>query len=37
MPISKSPGSFGNLKVKFDIVFPTSLTEQQKQALKTVL
>lgn len=37
MPISKSPGSYGNLKVKFDIAFPTSLTDQQKKVLKDVL
>ncbi len=36
MPLQKSPDRKGNLKVKFNIVFPT-LTETQKQEIKAVL
>jgi DnaJ-class molecular chaperone len=37
MPISKTPGTFGNLVVRFDIKFPRSLTVEQKQQLRGVL
>ena len=37
MPISKFPGSFGNLHIKFDVTFPTRLTEEQKNVLKSTL
>jgi DnaJ-class molecular chaperone len=37
MPISKHPGTFGNLLVKFDIVFPRQLTDAQKEAICKVL
>ena len=37
MPISKQPGSRGDLIVTFDVVFPKQLTSQQKQALKQIL
>lgn len=33
MPISKSPGQRGDLKIKFKIDYPISLTPQQKQAI----
>lgn len=34
MPISKSPGQRGDLKIKFKIDYPISLTPQQKQAIR---
>lgn len=37
MPISKEPGKKGKLKVKFDVKFPSRLSEDQKSALKKVL
>ena len=37
MPISKQPGSKGDLRISFDIVFPKSLSDQQKQTLKQSL
>lgn len=37
MPQSKEPGSKGDLIITFDIVYPKSLDEQQKQELKKVL
>lgn len=33
MPISKSPGSRGNLQISYKIDFPISLTPQQKEAI----
>lgn len=37
MPISKDPSKKGNLIVKFDIMFPSRLTAEQKSDLKRVL
>lgn len=37
MPISKKPGEAGDLVVEFDVVFPTSLTEEQKGGLARLL
>ncbi|MEW5301576.1 MAG: hypothetical protein WDW36_004428 [Sanguina aurantia] len=37
MPVSKAPGTFGNMIVKFSIVFPKALSEEQKAQLKEVL
>ncbi len=37
MPISKQPGSFGNLVVSFDIKFPRALSDEQKAHLRGVL
>ncbi|KAF7123890.1 hypothetical protein RHSIM_Rhsim12G0056800 [Rhododendron simsii] len=37
MPVSKEPGKKGNLRIKFDVKFPASLTEEQKSDLKRVL
>jgi len=37
MPISKSPGSYGDLIVRFNVTFPTSLSEPQRKAVKTAL
>jgi DnaJ-class molecular chaperone len=37
MPISKDAGKFGDLRVKFDITFPTHLSDDQKQKLKAIL
>ncbi|KAL8170755.1 hypothetical protein V2J09_022559, partial [Rumex salicifolius] len=34
MPITKEPRNKGRLRVKFDILFPSKLTQQQKAALK---
>jgi DnaJ homolog subfamily B member 4 len=37
MPVSKQPGTFGDLKIKFNILFPTKLSDDQKKALKSIL
>ncbi|KAK7368141.1 hypothetical protein VNO80_10163 [Phaseolus coccineus] len=37
MPISKEPGKKGNLRIKFDVVFPSRLTTQQKSDLRRIL
>eukprot|EP01103_Thecamoeba_quadrilineata_P005952 TRINITY_DN15697_c0_g1_i1.p1 TRINITY_DN15697_c0_g1~~TRINITY_DN15697_c0_g1_i1.p1 ORF type:complete len:345 (+),score=91.45 TRINITY_DN15697_c0_g1_i1:35-1069(+) len=37
MPISKSPGHKGDLKIQFKIEFPRELTQQQKDQLKSIL
>lgn len=37
MPISKQPGQRGNLIVKYNVKFPTSLTAEQKEKLKEIL
>lgn len=39
MPINKGPkaGQRGDMRVKFEVVFPTSLTEAQKTALRPIL
>ncbi|KFK27831.1 hypothetical protein AALP_AA8G435600 [Arabis alpina] len=37
MPIAKEPRNKGDLKIKFDVQFPTRLTMDQKTALKRVL
>mmetsp|Transcript_98902 Transcript_98902/g.176210 ORF Transcript_98902/g.176210 Transcript_98902/m.176210 type:complete len:339 (-) Transcript_98902:353-1369(-) len=37
MPISKAPKTRGDLHIKFDIVFPSYLSADQKSQLKTIL
>ncbi|KAG5050612.1 hypothetical protein AAZX31_02G021900 [Glycine max] len=37
MPISKEPGKKGNLRIMFDVMFPSRLTTQQKYDLKRIL
>ncbi|XP_074316350.1 uncharacterized protein LOC141652682 [Silene latifolia] len=37
MPISKEPNKRGNLRVKFNVRYPTRLTEEQKADLRRVL
>ncbi len=37
MPISKAPGTKGDLRIHFDIVFPKSLSPQQKTAIRANL
>ncbi|KAI3758586.1 hypothetical protein L6452_06153 [Arctium lappa] len=37
MPIAKDPGSRGDLKVQFDVKFPSKLTHEQKVALRHAL
>lgn len=37
MPISKDPSKKGKLKIKFEVVFPSRLTTEQKSDLKRVL
>ncbi|KAH6822356.1 DNAJ heat shock family protein [Perilla frutescens var. hirtella] len=37
MPISKEPGKCGDLRIKFDIKFPSRLTAEQKSDLRRVL
>lgn len=37
MPISKEPGKKGNLRIKFDIKFPSRLSSEQKSELRRVL
>ncbi|XP_022887732.1 dnaJ homolog subfamily B member 4-like [Olea europaea var. sylvestris] len=36
MPISKEPGKNGDLKIKFDVKFPSRLTAEQKSDLRRV-
>ncbi|PQQ08500.1 dnaJ homolog subfamily B member 1 [Prunus yedoensis var. nudiflora] len=37
MPISKEPGKRGNLRIKFDVKYPSRLTTEQKSDLRRVL
>lgn len=37
MPVSKQPGTFGNLVLHFDIKFPRALQDEQKQGLRSLL
>lgn len=37
MPIPKDPSKRGNLRIKFDIKFPTRLASEQKAAIKSLL
>ena len=37
MPIAREPGKKGNLRIKFDVMFPTRLTPEQKTAIRKVL
>lgn len=37
MPITKEPGHRGDLKIKFDVSFPTKLTPEQRAGLKRAL
>ncbi|KAJ8760936.1 hypothetical protein K2173_021974 [Erythroxylum novogranatense] len=37
MPISKEPSKRGNLKIKFEVTFPSRLSSQQKSDLRRVL
>jgi ribonuclease P protein component len=37
MPISRQPGQRGDLIITFDVIFPKTLTPQQKQAIKQIL
>ena len=37
MPITKAPGQYGDLIIKFDIAFPRSLTDQQKSLVQQAL
>ena len=34
MPISKAPGTFGKLIITFNVIFPASLTKEQKEYIK---
>ncbi|XP_073129407.1 uncharacterized protein [Henckelia pumila] len=37
MPIAKEPGNRGDLKIRFEVKFPTRLTTEQRAALKRAL
>jgi DnaJ family protein B protein 4 len=37
MPIPKDPKQKGNLRIKFNIKFPTRLTSEQKAGIKKLL
>lgn len=37
MPISKAPGTKGNLVIRFQVVFPSSLTEDKKRRIREIL
>lgn len=37
MPISKQPGSRGDLHVSFDVMFPRQLSAEQKEQLRRIL
>jgi len=36
MPVSKNPGTFGDMIIRFNTKFPTQLTEDQKNQVKTL-
>lgn len=37
MPIAREPGNRGDLRIKFDVKFPTKLSPEQRSALRRVL
>ena len=37
MPVSKAPGRKGDLRIKFDVQFPTHLSKEVKAQLRTLL
>uniref|UniRef100_A0A2P2IXE7 Uncharacterized protein n=1 Tax=Rhizophora mucronata TaxID=61149 RepID=A0A2P2IXE7_RHIMU len=37
MPVSKEPNQRGNLRIKFDVRFPSRLSSEQKSDLRRVL
>uniref|UniRef100_A0A0C9QX92 TSA: Wollemia nobilis Ref_Wollemi_Transcript_1659_1878 transcribed RNA sequence n=1 Tax=Wollemia nobilis TaxID=56998 RepID=A0A0C9QX92_9CONI len=37
MPIAKEPGRKGNLRIKFEIIFPSRLTSEQKAGIMRIL
>ena len=37
MPISKHPGQKGDLRLRFDVQFPRTLTDSQKAGLRQLL
>ena len=37
MPISKKPGTFGDLKLEFEISFPNSLSSEKRSLLAALL
>jgi DnaJ family protein B protein 4 len=37
MPLSREPGKKGDLHVKFEVVFPRQLSQQQKEQLRHIL
>lgn len=37
MPISKTPGQKGDLRVRFDVQYPRTLTDSQKAGLRQLL
>ena len=37
MPLAKEPGKKGNLRLKFEVRFPTRLTIEQKAAIKQMI
>jgi DnaJ homolog subfamily B member 4 len=37
MPITKAPGTRGNLRIKFEVLYPQRLSDEQKAALRDIL
>ncbi len=37
MPLTKEPGAFGNLVIKFDVRFPRALADDAKAKLRELL
>lgn len=37
MPISKDPKKKGNLRIKFEVVFPEKLTDEQRESIRHIL
>lgn len=37
MPITRDPGNKGTLRIKFDVIFPSSLTEEQRMGIRNIL
>ena len=36
MPIIKAPGTYGNLKIRFDIKFPSTMSPNDKEVIRNM-
>ena len=37
MPVARAPGMKGNLRIRFDVTFPSRLTEEQRTGIRRIL